>query len=79
MSGLSWEDPPDAVKPGRPSRFLPMVEELRLNPGRWARLATYRVSVGSAPTRAKQLSRQFPDCEFVSRGGSVYGRAVVAV
>lgn len=57
------------------------VPELKLNPGKWARLATYR-SKSAAAGPARQLNKAHPDCEFVSRivgsESALYGRAKAA-
>jgi hypothetical protein len=45
---LTWEEPPPP-KPARPpSKWLPIADKLRANPGRWARVVTQgNVSVKS--------------------------------
>lgn len=74
---LRWEDPPEPRRVGRPSKFEPLVAQLRTWPGKWARLANYQDAPSTADKTARSLRRRYPDCEFVARRGAVYGRVRV--
>lgn len=77
---LVWEDPP---KRGRPATTIPavlkLIPTLRSNPGRWARLHTFKgaTSAGTLRKRITELP-DVADIEFsshkVGTGSALYGR-----
>jgi len=72
---IIWENPP---KPnvGRRSIIDMALPTLKKNPGRWAKLATYK-HASSASSTARTWKKRFAatnSLEIVSRGGSIYVR-----
>lgn len=76
-----WEDPPNSWG-RRPIDWAKILEPLRTNPNRWARVATYesRSGVGTAAKRARELVGA--DFEIVTRtvdgGSAMFARFVGA-
>lgn len=76
---LVWEDPPESETGRKPivKQAAPLVEALREEPGRWARIATWD-GHSSAASAAKRLREAYDDIEWVARktddGSTLWGR-----
>lgn len=72
---FEWADPPDpGIGRASPLRdaLLPLIEQLRSRPGRWARLREYDRLQGAASAK-QRAEKLFPDVTFTTRkreGGS---------
>lgn len=78
-SELVWEDPPARGRPLLADEVRSDVEELRRNPGRWAKVRTYPAPSSAAACRPCLIAA-YPDIEWrASRtadgGSAIYGRA----
>jgi len=75
---IIWENPPSPAKHGRRSIIVQMLPHLQKNPGRWARVGSYR-SNGRASGAAASWRKRYAHLglEIVSRQGSVYVRYTV--
>ena len=79
-NGLVWEDPPSARRSSQFAEILDLIPQLRRNPGKWARLYTWRNKSGAngVQTRLRKMP-ELADCEFVARTvdgtkSALYGR-----
>lgn len=79
VAELVWEEPPRPGRPDTASVVRPLIQQLRQQPGKWARLMTYK-SKSSASTQAGNLRRidEFADIEFkgskVDGGSALYAK-----
>lgn len=78
--GLVWEEPPPR---GRTATVVPailaLVPELRANPGRWARLYTFKGATSAGGLKKKLIDRDdVADIEFSANktgtGSALFGR-----
>lgn len=77
--GLVWEDPPPRGG-GNTQVFVivALVPELRRNPGKWARLYTWKNLTGanSMQTKLRALP-ELSDCEFIGRSNKAAGTSAL--
>ena len=77
MTAIQWEDPKFTAPSSRHSQKTEVMEELKKNPGRWARVSDHPTSA-TAKTIRRRLVRQFPEhefrCETQEGKGVVFGR-----
>lgn len=79
--GFEWGDPPDVVAYYRRERagrrnYFAMLEIVKSQPGRWARVVPEYSSERAAATCAHSLSDRYREFEFCSSGRNVYVRAI---
>jgi hypothetical protein len=71
---ISWEAPPPSATPRKPSKWQPIADTLKANPGKWAKVVTNgNVSVKSDAENGKLKCFQ-PAGSFEGRVAAFTGR-----
>jgi hypothetical protein len=74
---IAWEEPPVAPwggKKRKPSKWAPIADKLRANPGRWAKIVSQgNISIASAILKGQPICFR-PEGSFESKVANMVGR-----